>query len=163
MQRHSYRTGVSLIALILNIIWVVLGGFLMFLGWLLAAALMVITIIGIPWARAAFNIALYALWPFGREAVDRTLLSSEGDLGTGPLGTVGNVIWFVLAGWWLALGHVLAAIANAITIIGIPLAWAHLKLAGVSLFPVGKAIVDKDVAAELRRRRAVGIVDQAGR
>lgn len=152
-----------MIALILNVIWVVLGGFLLFLGWLLAAALMVVTIIGIPWARAAFNIALYSLWPFGREAVDRSLLGEGGDIGTGPLGLLGNILWFVLAGWWLALGHIMAAIANAITIIGIPLAWAHLKLAGVSLFPIGKAIVDTDVAAEMRRRRAAGIVDQLGR
>lgn len=136
---------------------------MLFLGWLLAAFLMVLTIIGIPWARAAFNIALYALWPFGREAVDRSLLSGRDDIGTGALGLVGNIIWFVLAGWWLALGHVMAAIAAALTIIGLPLAWAHLKLAGVSLFPIGKAIVDAEVAAELRRRRAVGVVDQLGR
>ncbi|MGC2856328.1 YccF domain-containing protein [Novispirillum sp. DQ9] len=149
-----------MIALILNVIWVVLGGFVMFLAWLLAAALMVLTIIGIPWARAAFNIALYSLWPFGREAVDRSLLTGRDDLGTGAFGALGNVLWFVLAGWWLALGHVLAAIAVGLTIIGLPLAWAHLKLAGASLFPVGKAIVDSDVAAELRRRRAAGIVDR---
>lgn len=152
-----------MIALILNIIWIVLGGAFMFLAWLLAAGIMVVTIIGIPWARAAFNIALYSLWPFGQEAVDRSLLKGEEDLGTGPLGAIGNVIWFVLAGWWLALGHVTMAILNALTIIGIPLAWAHLKLAGASLFPVGKAIVDRDVAAELRRRRAAAAVDRLGR
>lgn len=152
-----------MIALILNVIWVVLGGFVMFLAWLLAAALMVLTIIGIPWARAAFNIALYSLWPFGREAVDRSLLTGREDLGTGAFGVLGNVLWFVLAGWWLALGHVLAAIAVGLTIIGLPLAWAHLKLAGASLFPVGKAIVDSDVAAELHRRRAAGIVDRLPR
>ncbi len=155
--------GFSLIALILNIIWVVFGGFIMFLAWLLAAFVMVLTIIGIPWARSAFNIALYSLWPFGREAVDRSLLTGQEDLGTGPLGLLGNVIWFLVAGWWLAIGHVMAAIATALTIIGIPLAWAHLKLAGASLFPIGKAIVDKDVAAELRRRQAAAAVDRLGR
>lgn len=148
-----------MIALILNVIWVVLGGFIMFLGWLLAALLMVVTIIGIPWARAAVVIALYSLWPFGREAVDRRLVEGREDIGTGPLGLIGNVLWFVLAGWWLALGHIGAAIANALTIIGIPLAWAHLKLAGISLFPIGKTVVDTDLAAELRRRRALGMLD----
>jgi len=148
-----------MIALILNVIWVVLGGFLMFLGWLLAALLMVVTIIGIPWARSAFSIAFYSLWPFGREAIDRSVLTGEEDLGTGLLGLVGNVIWFLLAGWWLALGHVTAAIANAVTIIGIPLAWAHLKLAAISLFPVGKTIVDTEVADVARRRHAQALLD----
>lgn len=152
-----------MIALILNVIWVVLGGFVMFLGWLLAAALMVVTIIGIPWARAAFTISLYSLWPFGREAVDRELVSGREDIGTGALGVVGNVLWFVLAGWWLALGHVLAAIADALTIIGIPLAWAHLKLAGISLFPIGKTVVDRDTADALRRRRALEDLDRLPR
>lgn len=132
-----------MIALILNVIWVVFGGFFMFLGWMLAALLMVVTIIGIPWARSAFVIGLYALWPFGREAVDRDVVTGREDLGTGPLGIVGNVIWFLLAGWWLALGHLLSAVALILTIIGIPLAWAHVKLAMISLFPIGKTVVPK--------------------
>jgi uncharacterized membrane protein YccF (DUF307 family) len=130
------------ISLILNVIWVVFGGFFMFLGWLLAALLMVISIIGIPWARAAFTIALYALWPFGRTVVDRNLVSGRTDIGTGPLGAIGNLIWFLLAGWWLAFGHLVSALVLAVTIIGIPLAWAHVKLAMVSLFPIGKTIVN---------------------
>lgn len=149
-----------MISLILNVLWVVLGGFIMFLGWLLAAVVMVVTIIGIPWARAAVTIAFYTLWPFGREAVDRKELTGQEDLGTGTLGVVGNVLWFVIAGWWLALGHVLAAVANAITIIGIPFAWAHLKLAGASLFPVGKAIVSRDVAADMRRAAGARDLDR---
>lgn len=135
-----------MIAFLLNIIWVVLGGFIMFLGWMLAGVIMVVTIIGIPWARSAFTIGFYALWPFGREAVDRELITGRQDIGTGALGALGNIIWFVLAGWWLALGHLLSALALIITIIGIPMAWAHVKLAGVSLFPIGKVIVDKDRA-----------------
>ncbi len=135
-----------MIALLLNVIWVVLGGFWMFLGWMLAALLMVVTIIGIPWARSAVVIGLYALWPFGRQAVDRAAVTGRQDIGTGPLGLIGNIIWFVFAGWWLALGHVGAAILMAITIIGIPLAWAHLKLAAVALFPIGKTIVPNDRA-----------------
>lgn len=145
-----------MIALLLNVIWLVLGGVFMAAGWLLAGVLMVITIIGIPWARSAFNIALYALWPFGREAVDRADVTGTPDIGSGALGMVGNVIWFVFAGWWLALGHLMSAVVLAITIIGIPLAWAHLKLAGISLAPVGKAIVDSDEAEKIRARKVLG-------
>jgi uncharacterized membrane protein YccF (DUF307 family) len=130
--------------LILNILWVVLGGFVMGVAWLIASAVMFLTIVLIPWGRAAFNIAVFSFWPFGREAVDREELTGRRDIGTGPLGLIGNVIWFVFAGVWLAIGHVIAAIANALTIIGIPFAFQHLKLAGISLFPIGKTIVDRD-------------------
>jgi uncharacterized membrane protein YccF (DUF307 family) len=102
---------------------------------------MAITIIGLPWARAAFNIAAYTLLPFGSRAVRRDMVTGESDLGTGLVGLVGNIIWFVLAGWWLALGHLVTAVALAVTIVGIPFAWAHLKLAGIALWPIGKAIV----------------------
>lgn len=145
-----------MIALLLNVIWLVLGGVFMALGWLLAGILMIITIIGIPWARASFNIALYALWPFGREAIDRKDVTGQEDIGSSALGVVGNILWFVFAGWWLALGHLMAAIACAVTIIGIPLGWAHLKLAGVSLAPIGKAIVDRDEAARIKARKVLG-------
>lgn len=128
---------------LLNIIWVVLGGFVMALGWWLAGILMAITIIGLPWARACFVIGQFSLWPFGREAVDRSTVTGVEDLGTGGIGLLGNIIWFVFAGWWLAVGHVTAALANFVTIIGIPFGVQHLKLALVSLSPVGKTIVDK--------------------
>jgi uncharacterized membrane protein YccF (DUF307 family) len=130
-----------LLRLLLNILWIVTGGIWMAAGWLLAAVIMAITIIGLPWARAAFNIALYTLLPFGQEAVSRAEFTGYDDIGTGPLGVLGNVIWLVLAGWWLALGHLIAAIALAITLIGLPFAWAHLKLAGIALWPIGKMIV----------------------
>ncbi|MGE5476421.1 MAG: YccF domain-containing protein [Bacteroidales bacterium] len=146
-------------SLILNVIWVICGGLVMALGWLLAAVLMAVTIVGLPWARACLNIALYSLWPFGKDAVSRKLLTGQDDLGTGVLGLIGNVLWFVLAGIWLAIGHVSAAIACAVTIIGIPLAVGHLKLASVALFPVGKAIVAKEVADEARRRAAQRTLD----
>jgi uncharacterized membrane protein YccF (DUF307 family) len=110
-------------------------------GWLVAAVIMAITIIGIPWARAAVNIAVYTFLPFGSRAVRRDELTGQSDAGTGPLGFIGNLIWLVLAGWWLALGHVVIALLFAITIIGLPFAWAHLKLAGLALWPIGKAIV----------------------
>ena len=127
--------------LVLNIVWVVAGGVWMAAGWALAAALLALTVIGLPWARAALNIAFYTLLPFGHRVVSRTELTGREDLGTGPLGFVGNLIWFVLAGWWLAIGHLIVAAGLAITIIGLPFAWAHLKLAGIALWPIGKAVV----------------------
>jgi uncharacterized membrane protein YccF (DUF307 family) len=139
-----------LLRLLLNVLWILTGGAWMAVGWLIAALLMIITIIGLPWARAAFNIASYTLLPFGRVAVPRDRWEGRGDIGTGPLGTVGNVLWLLLAGWWLALGHVLNAVALAVTIIGIPFAWAHLKLAGLSLWPVGRTIVASEDAERLQ-------------
>ncbi len=136
----------SPLSLLLNILWIVCGGLYMAVGWLIAAVIMAITIVGIPWARAAFNIASYAMLPFGRKAVSRAEHLGVRDAGTGPLGLLGNIIWLVLAGWWLALGHLITAILLAITIIGIPFAWVHLKLAGISLWPIGKMIVDADDA-----------------
>jgi uncharacterized membrane protein YccF (DUF307 family) len=134
----------SPLSFLLNVLWILFGGFWMALGWVIAGVIMAITIIGIPWARAAFNIALYTLFPFGQTAVSRAEHTGQEDTGTGPLGVIGNVIWLVLAGWWLALGHLVIAIALAITIIGIPFAWAHLKLAGIALWPIGKMIVPID-------------------
>jgi uncharacterized membrane protein YccF (DUF307 family) len=130
------------VSLLLNLLWIVFGGLWMAVGWLVASAIMAITIIGIPWARAAFNIASYAMLPFGRKAVSRAAYLGTQDIGTGPFGMIGNLIWLVLAGWWLALGHLIIAIVLAVTIIGIPFAWAHLKLAGIALWPIGKMIVD---------------------
>jgi uncharacterized membrane protein YccF (DUF307 family) len=100
------------------------------------------------------------LWPFGREALSRDVLSGRPDIGTGPLGLIGNIVWFVLAGWILALVHIAAAIASALTIIGIPFAFAHLKLAGIALFPIGQTVVAKEVAQEARRRDAMARVDR---
>jgi uncharacterized membrane protein YccF (DUF307 family) len=133
-------------SLLLNIIWILLGGAWMAFGWLVAAAIMAVTIVGIPWARAAVTIALYTLMPFGYTAVPRDRHTGQEDIGTGPLGAIGNILWLVFAGWWLALMHVMWAVLLAITIIGIPFAWAHLKLAGIALWPIGKMIVPKDQA-----------------
>ncbi|SFN44559.1 YccF domain-containing protein [Mycetocola miduiensis] len=119
---------------LLNIIWVVLSGFWLFLGYMLAAAAMFILIVTIPWGIAAARIGLYALWPFGKEVVDKP---------TAGIGSVlGNVVWVVLAGWWLALGHILSGVALFITIIGIPFGWANFKMVPVALLPLGKQIVD---------------------
>jgi uncharacterized membrane protein YccF (DUF307 family) len=131
----------SPLSLVLNLLWIVFGGAWMALGWLLAAVIMALTIIGLPWAWAALTIALYTLLPFGHTVVDRPT-SPVGGL----LGLIGNLIWLVLAGWWLALGHLITAFFLAITIIGLPFAWAHLKLAGISLWPVGREIVSTDEA-----------------
>ena len=130
----------SALSLLLNILWIVFGGLYMAIGWVIAAVLMAITIVGLPWTRAAFNIASYTLLPFGQKAVSRAQYSGSADVGTGPLGVVGNIVWLVLAGWWLALGHLITAILLAVTIVGIPFAWAHLKLAGIALWPIGKMI-----------------------
>ena len=126
---------------LLNILWILIGGAWMAFAWLVAAVIMAITIIGLPWARAAFNIAVYTLLPFGQKAVNREHVTGQHDIGTGPLGLIGNIIWLVLAGWWLALGHLITAFVWAVTIVGIPFAWAHLKLAGIALWPIGKVIV----------------------
>jgi uncharacterized membrane protein YccF (DUF307 family) len=131
----------SALSLLLNVLWIVFGGLWMAGGWIIAAIVMAITIIGLPWARAALNIALYTLLPFGQKAVSRAEYYGSEDLGTGPIGVLGNIVWLVLAGWWLALGHLITAILLAVTIVGIPFAWAHLKLAGVALWPIGKIIV----------------------
>jgi uncharacterized membrane protein YccF (DUF307 family) len=139
------RDPMSPLSFLLNVLWIVCGGLYMAIAWMIAAVVMAITIIGLPWTRAAFNIALYTLLPFGQRAVSRAEFYGTEDLGTGPLGMLGNIIWLILAGWWLALGHLITAILLAITIIGIPFAWAHLKLAGIALWPIGKMIVPDGV------------------
>src|SRR5215467_14064110 len=136
-----------LLRLLLNILWIVTGGIWMAAGWLLAGVIMAITIIGLPWTRAAFNIALYTFLPFGHRAVSRASFTGQEDIGTGPLGVLGNLIWLVLAGWWLAILHLINAAALAITIIGIPFAWAHIKLAAIALWPIGRMIVTVEEAA----------------
>jgi uncharacterized membrane protein YccF (DUF307 family) len=140
-------------SLLLNILWIIFGGLWMAAGWLLAAVIMAITIIGIPWSRAAFNIALYTFLPFGQTVVDREEYTGRATIGTGPLGVLGNVIWLVLAGWWLALGHLITAVGWAITIIGLPFAWAHLKLAGIALWPIGRDVVSIDAAERIQNTR----------
>lgn len=135
-----------------NIIWFVFGGCLMGLAWWFSALLCFVTIVGIPWGRACFNIGLFSFLPFGHEAINRKELSGRDDLGTGPLGTVGNLFWLVFMGWWLALGHLFWAIVFCITLIGIPFGIQHFKLAGIALWPVGKAIVTREEADAARRR-----------
>jgi uncharacterized membrane protein YccF (DUF307 family) len=137
-------------SLLFNLLWIVFGGLWMAIAWGIAAVVMAISIVGLPWARAAFNIAVYTLLPFGQMAVSRAEYTGHEDLGPGPLGVIGNLIWLLLAGWWLALAHLALAFLLALTIIGIPFAWAHLKLAGLALWPIGKMIVPIE---EAQRRR----------
>jgi uncharacterized membrane protein YccF (DUF307 family) len=143
---------------LLNFFWLVMGGLLGALAWWFFGLLAFVSIVGIPWGRACFVIGQFTLLPFGREAVARDELTQRGDIGTSPLGTLGNVLWFVLAGVWLALGHVCAALACAVTIIGIPFAWQHLKLAGLALAPIGKTIVRCEVAEAARRQHGAAEV-----
>ncbi|WP_409494969.1 YccF domain-containing protein [Amycolatopsis sp. cmx-11-12] len=120
--------------LILNVIWLVLCGLWMALGYIVAGIICCILIVTIPFGLASFRIAAYALWPFGRTVVDRH--------DAGAASTIGNVIWFLFAGLWLAIGHVLTGVALCITIIGIPLGVANFKMIPVSLMPLGKEIVE---------------------
>ena len=136
---------------LLNVLWVFTGGLWMAAAWLFGAVIMAVTIIGLPWTRAAFNIALYTFLPFGHRAVSRAHFIGHEDIGTGPLGVLGNLIWLVLAGWWLAILHLINAAALAITIIGIPFAWAHVKLAAIALWPIGRMIVTVEEAEAATR------------
>jgi uncharacterized membrane protein YccF (DUF307 family) len=124
------------VRLLLNVIWLIFAGIWMFLAWALAAVVMTILIITIPFAIQAAKIAVFSLWPFGRTVVKRR------DAGVGSL--IGNILWFVLCGWWLALVHLITGIALCITIIGIPLGLGTFKLIPISLWPMGREIVNLD-------------------
>jgi uncharacterized membrane protein YccF (DUF307 family) len=143
----------SPLSFLLNVVWLICGGALMALGWVVAGIVMALTIVGLPWTRAAFAIARYSLLPFGHRVVERARWTGREDFGTGTLGTLGNLVWLVLAGWWLALGHLGAALLFALTIIGLPFAWAHLKLAGLALWPIGRMVVPDDAVSAYARWR----------
>jgi uncharacterized membrane protein YccF (DUF307 family) len=118
-----------------NILWLILAGIWMAIAYVIAGVLLCITIIGIPFGLQAFKLAVYALWPFGRALVPSPRRMKG-------LSVVGNILWFILAGWWLALGHLFTGVLLCITIIGIPLGVASFKMAGAALVPFGKEIVD---------------------
>lgn len=126
-----------------NIFWFILGGAFMGLGWWIAGALAYLSIVGIPWGKACFVIGQFTFMPFGKEAVNRKYINEKDDIGTGVWGAIGNVIWFIFAGFWLALGHLISALVCFLTIIGIPFGLQHLKLAGIAIAPIGKTIVNK--------------------
>jgi uncharacterized membrane protein YccF (DUF307 family) len=133
-----------------NVLWFVLGGFVMGLVWCLIGLFAFLTIVGIPWGRACFVMGLFSFFPFGKEAVDRKDLTQREDIGTSFLGFIGNIIWFLLAGIWLAIGHIASAILCFVTIIGIPFGIQHIKLAVISLAPIGKTIVSTKTAESIQ-------------
>jgi uncharacterized membrane protein YccF (DUF307 family) len=134
---------------VLNIIWLVLAGFWMALGYLLAALICFVLIITIPFGIASLRIAGFALWPFGRTVVRRPT--------AGAASAIGNVIWLLLCGWWLALGHVITGVALCITIIGIPFGIANFKLIPISLLPLGRDVVTIDEARRMGLRPEVAV------
>lgn len=119
-----------------NILWLILGGLELAVAYALLGLLSFLFIVTIPFGVAAFRLAGFALWPFGRVLIKKQ--------GAGAGSTLGNVVWMLIAGIWLALGHLFAALVNAITIIGIPFAIAHVRLAGAALTPFGHTVVDAD-------------------
>lgn len=123
---------------LLNLIWLVLAGFWLFLGYALAGIICFLLIVTIPFGVASFRLAFYALWPFGRAVIPQP------DKGAGS--SLGNVLWFVLCGWWLALGHLVTGVVLCLTIIGIPLGLANLRLLTVSIRPFGREIVTSEQA-----------------
>jgi uncharacterized membrane protein YccF (DUF307 family) len=129
------------VRVLLNLIWLVFGGAIMALAYAIVALVMFVLIITIPFGIASARIALFCLWPFGRTIVRRP------DAGAGSV--VGNIIWFVLAGWWLAVGHLITGALMCLTIIGIPLGLANFKLIPVSLTPFGRDVVDLEQARRL--------------
>lgn len=118
---------------LLNIIWVLFGGIWLFLAYVFFGVVACLFIVTIPAGVACFRIAGYALWPFGRDVVEVP--------GAGSMSAMANIVWFLVAGVWLAVGHVATALAQAVTIVGIPVALANLKLIPVTCFPFGKEIV----------------------
>lgn len=128
----------ALVRLILNILWFVMGGWLSGLLWLIGGAILAVTVVGLPWTFAAWRIASYSFWPFGREVVWQ-----DAHPVAGCLGLVLNVLWFVFAGWYIALSHLIIAVVEFVSIIGIPFALKDLELAKLALAPVGRTIRDK--------------------
>jgi uncharacterized membrane protein YccF (DUF307 family) len=126
------------VRILLNVIWLVFGGLWLALAYAVVAVVMFILIITIPFGIASARIALFCLWPFGRTLIRRD--------DAGAASVIGNVIWFILAGWWLALGHLVSGVLMCLTIIGIPLGLANFKLIPVSLTPFGREIVDLEEA-----------------
>jgi uncharacterized membrane protein YccF (DUF307 family) len=134
---------------ILNIIWLVLSGFWMFLAYCVAGIICCVFIITIPFGIAAFRIGLYALWPFGRTVIKRA--------DAGDASAIANLIWLILCGWWLALGHLITGVLLCLTVIGIPLGLANFKLLPISLMPFGRQIVSVEEAGALGYDIALGL------
>ncbi|OXE37241.1 MAG: hypothetical protein CGW95_02785 [Phenylobacterium zucineum] len=125
----------------MNILWFILGGWISGSLWIIAGIILAITIIGLPWANAAFRIADFSYRPFGRQVVSRSEFGGA-DLGTGGVGLGLNLIWFIFGGWYLAINHIILGVGLCVTVVGIPFGLQHLKLAVISLAPIGKSVVE---------------------
>jgi len=146
-MKYNFLTGnySDSMKLLGNIIWILFGGLWLALSWWITAIIMIVFIVTIPWAKAAFELGTFSLMPFGKTVIDRSEISGKKDIGTGTLGTIGNVIWLLLAGIWLAIANLILGALFSITIIGIPFGIQCFKLAKASLMPIGKQIVNIDV------------------
>ena len=134
VQADNYRHP-GVVRTLLNVIWFIFSGFWLWLAYMLAGVICCLLIVTIPWGIASFRMANYAAWPFGREVIDKPT--------AGIWALLGNVIWLIVAGWWLALTHIVTGIVLCFTIIGIPMAIANFKLISISLLPLGKQIVSR--------------------
>ena len=143
-----------------NLIWLLVGGLTMSLVWMLVSILALVSIVGIPWARACWTISDFAFTPFGKEIISRRDLTLKRDIGTSVLGSVSNTIWFIFAGFWLALGHALSGALCCVTIIGIPFGIQHFKLAGLAIAPIGKTIASNELAHAAREANAKSALAQ---
>ena len=137
-----------------NFIWFIFAGFWLGISWWILGALMYIFIITIPWGKAAFMLGKFSFLPFGRTVVKRSDLSGEEDIGTGVWGLIGNIIWFLVAGLWLALANIIYGILCFFTIIGIPFGVQCFKLAAASLVPIGKTVVTNELATAAEKANA---------
>lgn len=140
-------------ALILNILNFILGGFATTLGWLLATIVSAALIVTLPYSRSCWEITKMSFVPFGNDIIHVKYLEPK-SATSNTLGSVFNVVWFILFGWWLCIFHIIAGISQCITIIGIPVGLANFKLAGISLFPVGQRVVSKELAQLARQQAA---------
>lgn len=125
-----------MLRVLLNLIWLLLAGLELAIGYVIGGLLMMLTIIGIPFGIQAFKLAGFTLWPFGRAVVP--------DEGSGFFTGLGNVLWLILAGWWLAAAHFVFGVLLCLTLIGIPMGLASFRMAGLALWPMGRRIVDVD-------------------
>ncbi|HBO37944.1 MAG TPA: YccF domain-containing protein [Pasteurellaceae bacterium] len=140
-------------ALILNILNFVLGGFMTTIGWLLATVVSAILVVTLPYSRSCWEITKMSLMPFGNDIIHVKFLQPT-NVVVNSLGSVLNIVWFILFGWWLCLLHIFCGIAQCLTIIGIPVGLTNFKLAAISLFPVGQRVIPKELAQFAREQAA---------
>jgi uncharacterized membrane protein YccF (DUF307 family) len=143
-----------------NFIWFIFAGLWLGITWYILGILMFLLIITIPWGKAAFMLGTFSFFPFGKTVIKRSDLSGVDDVGTGSLGVIGNIIWFIFAGFWLAVTNVIYGVIYCITILGIPFGIQCFKMAGASLMPIGKTVVTNEVAAAALKANAEKTLEQ---